>query len=177
VTPSRILKIYYALAFIVGAALTIPLAHFVHINEVGARGGAIMTLSWNILFVMLLPIIMDISERIYFKARFVQLEELAAQNPELAAVINERCKTLHIAGCRFAVISSAETEVFSYGLWRNNPRLVVPELLLEKEQPTGIPSVERELTKFSKTEPTLIFLAFAIVQVLLQQALIHLVKF
>lgn len=167
-TPSRILKTYYAVTFIVGALLTIPLAFLVHTTEVGSRGAAIMTLSWNILFVMLLPIIMDISERMYFKARFMQLEEIATNNPELAAVINEKCKTLHIAGCRFAVVDSPDTEVFSYGLWRNNPRLVVPELMLSKEGQSAIPSVEKELMRFSKTEPTLIFFGFALAQVALQ---------
>lgn len=167
-TPSRILKIYYTIAFTIGALLTVPLAYLVHTTEVGARGAAIMILSWNVLFVMLLPIIMDISERMYFKARFLQLEDLATENPELAKVINERCKTLHIAGCRFAVIESSDTKVFSYGLWRNNPRLVVPQLLLSTDRQSAIPSVERELMRFSKKEPTLIFFAFALVQVGLQ---------
>ena len=170
-TPSRILKIYYAVTFAVGVLLTIPLSFLVQTAEVGGRGAAIMTLSWNILFVMLLPIIMDISERMYYKARFVQLEEVATNNPELAAMINERCKKLHIAGFRFAVIDSPDTEVFSYGLWRNNPRLVVPQLLLSTEQTTSIPSIEKELVRFSKTEPTLIFFGFAVVQVALQHLL------
>ncbi|HEY9680902.1 MAG TPA: hypothetical protein V6C86_04905 [Oculatellaceae cyanobacterium] len=170
-TPSRILKVYYAVTFAIGIIFTVPLAFLVQTTEVGARGAAIMTLSWNVLFVMLLPIIMDIGERMYYKARFVQLEEIAANNPELAAVIEDRCKSLHIAGCRFAVIDSVDTEVFSYGLWRNNPRLVVPELLLTNEQTNVIPSIEKELLRFSRTEPTLIFLGFAVAQIALQHML------
>jgi hypothetical protein len=171
VTPSRILKIYYTVTFTIGIILTVPLAFLVQTTEVGGRGAAIMTLSWNVLFVMLLPIIMDIGERMYYKARFVQLEEIATNNPELAAVIKERCETLHIAGCRFAVIDSVDTEVFSYGLWRNNPRLVVPQLLLSNEQASVIPSIEKELVRFSKTEPTLIFMGFAVAQIALQHLL------
>jgi Zn-dependent protease with chaperone function len=148
-----------------GVLLTIPLAHWMNTLEVGVRGSAIMILTWNILFVMLLPMVMDYSERKYFKARFVQLEEIAASNPELAKIINERCKTLHIGSCRFAVIDSPQTEIFSYGVWGRNPRLVVPNsLLADAQEPQVIPSIERELTRFSRREPTIIFLGFAVLQ-------------
>lgn len=164
-TTSKILRNYYIATCAIGLLLTFPLAHFMNNLEVGVRGSAIMILCWNVLFVMLLPMVMDYSERRYAKARFLQLEEIAASNPELAKIINERCKTLHIGGCRFAVIDSAQTEIFSYGVWGRNPRLVVPNTLLEAgQEPEVIPSIERELTKFSRREPTIIFLAFAALQ-------------
>jgi hypothetical protein len=177
VTPSRILKIYYGVTFAVGLVLSLPMAHWVTTQEVGVRGGILMTVSWNILFVMLLPMIMDWAEHHYFKARFLQIEEIASKNPELAAVIKEQCTRLHIAGCRFAVVESGPNELFSYGVWGRNPRLVVSESQLSQaEQTKMIPSIEAELQKFRKTEPTKVFIAFAVVQLLVQYAFMAVLK-
>jgi hypothetical protein len=174
VRPSRILKIYYAVTLAVGIILTIPLAHWVQIQEVGVRGGIIMTLCWNVLFVMLLPMVMDWGERHYFKARFMQIEEIASSNPELAAVIKEQCQKLHIPGCRFAVVSSTNAELFSYGVWGRNPRLVVSESLLSPEEKSKIiPSIEAELNRFSRTEPTIVYVGFAFLQLAVQFLLLH----
>ncbi len=172
VTPSRILKLYYAATFAVGILLTIPLAYWVDIQEVGVRGSIIMTLCWNVLFVMLLPMVMDWGERHYFKARFMQIEEVAGTNPELASVIDAQCKKLHIFGCRFAVVNSANTELFSYGVWGRNPRLVISQSFLSAaEKAKIIPSIEAELHRFRRTEPTLVFFCFAAVQIIFQYLL------
>lgn len=132
--PSRILKVYYLSTCIAGLLFTIPVAHAVQMHDLGARGAAILTLCWNVLFIMVLPLVMDWAESRYFKARFVQLEEVAKDNPELAAVIAEQCKKLSIPGFRFAVVDTTSDELFSYGLWRSNPRLVLPGSFLKKSR-------------------------------------------
>ena len=176
--PSRLLKIYYVVTFIIGLALTILVAYVVKTSDdLGARGAPIMTLCWNCLFIMLLPLVLDWGERRYFKARFLELEEVAKTNPELAAFITEQCKKLSIPGFRFAVVDT-KTEPFSYGLWRHNPRLVVPDTLLVKEPESAedlkkvIPSIEAELTRFATQDHTFLFICYAIVQVILQQLII-----
>jgi Zn-dependent protease with chaperone function len=163
-----VLKIYYLVTFAIGTLLTVPLAQALQLHEIGARGAAIMTLCWNVLFIMILPLVMDWGERRYFKARFLQLEEVAQTNPELAAVISEHCKRLSIPGLRFAVVHTQTNELFSYGLWRHNPRVVVSDALLSAEpNPAAIPSVEAELSRFANQDHTFVFLLFTILQVIL----------
>jgi len=166
--PSQVLKFYYVITFTLGTLLTVPLANLVHTGDVGPRGAALMALCWNALFVMILPLVMDWGERRYFKARFIALEEVAQTNPELANVISEQCKKLSIPGLRFAVVDSASTEMFSYGLWRHNPRLVVNDTFLSSDTKTMvIPSVEAELSRFATQDHTFVFLLFTIMQVML----------
>jgi Zn-dependent protease with chaperone function len=173
VRPSRILKLYYLVTFVIGVFMTVPVAQLVQSHELGGRGAAIMILCWNTLFVMLLPMVLDWGERRYFKARFLQIEEVAKTNPELAAVISEQCQKLALPGLRFAIIDSASDELFSYGLWRTNPRLVITGDLLREERRTSIiPSVEAELARFATQDHTLVFILFAIVQVIFQQLII-----
>ncbi len=57
--PVQVLKAYYLATFVLGTLLTIPVAHLVQIQEVGARGASLMTLCWNVLFIMVLPLVMD----------------------------------------------------------------------------------------------------------------------
>jgi Zn-dependent protease with chaperone function len=171
--PSRILKVYYLATLIAGLLFTFPVAQMVQQHELGARGAAILTLCWNVLFIMVLPLVMDWAESRYFKARFMQLEEVAKDNPELAAVITEQCKKLSIPGFRFAVIDTNSEELFSYGLWRSNPRVVLPVSFLTADQKSRtIPSIEAELTRFASQDHTFVFLLFTVVQVMLQHLLI-----
>lgn len=170
--PSRMLKLYYAVTFVTGLALTVPVAYWVKIGEIGARGSALLTLCWNVLFVMLLPLILDWAERRYYKARFLQIEELAKTNPELATVISEQCKKLSIPGLRFAIVDNAD-ELFSYGLWRSNPRIVVPGKMMTDDQISRIiPSVEAELSRFANQDHTLVFLLFTVIQCIVMQLII-----
>ena len=119
---------------------------------------------------------MDWGERRYFKARFMALEEVAQTNPELANVISEQCKKLSIPGLRFAVVDSPTEELFSYGLWRHNPRLVVPGTFLSNDpKRIAIPSVEAELSRFASQDHTFVFLLFTVTQVLLVLSLAYLV--
>ncbi len=87
---------------------------------------------------MLLPMVLDWAERRYFKARFVALEDIAKTNPELALMIGEHCKKLSLPGLRLAVVDTTSDELFSYGLWRTNPRLIIPDALLtQSDKSTG----------------------------------------
>ena len=171
--PSRVLTVFYAATFVIGALITVPVSFAVSHHDIGARGAAIMTLSWNVLFTMILPLVLDWSERKYFKARFLELEEVASRNPELAAAITEQCERLSIQKLRLAVVDSSADEIFSYGLWGSNPRLVLPNALLSSEEKAVmLPSIEAELTRFRSQDNTIIFLMFTVVQILLQYHLL-----
>lgn len=170
--PSQVLNLYYLITFMIGATLTIFVARWVTVGEIGARGSAIVTLCWNVLFVMLLPLVLDWAERRYCKARFVELEEIAKSNPELALMISEHCKKLALPGLKLAVIDTASSELFSYGLWRSNPRLIIPNSLLNQERTEVLPSIEAELAKVAHQDHTLVFLIFTALQCIIQQLLI-----
>lgn len=112
---------------------------------------------------------MDWSERKYCKARFVQLEELAGTNPELKAVLDAQCEKLSLPGLRLALVESAGSEAFTYGLWRQNPRLVMPASWLSSpEQSNIIPSIEVELNRFANRDVSIVFLCFGALQIALQ---------
>lgn len=173
VRPSRVLTIYYAAAFLLGVLLTFCVALLVANDELGMRGAAVMTLTWNVFFVMILPLVLDWSERSHFKARFLQLEEVAATNPELAAALNEQCEKLAIRRLRLAVIDTPEEEVFSYGLWGDNPRLVISgEFFNSHEKERIVPSIEAELTRFRSQDHSIVFLLFTVFQIVMQQLVI-----
>lgn len=170
---SRILNIYYGVTFAIGLLLTIPLAYFVNIDEIGGKGAAVLILSWNALFVLLLPMVLDWAESRYLQARFLAVEEVAKTNPELATLISEQCEKLSIPGLRFAIVETASEELFTYGLWRSNPRLVVPgSVLANFEKSKLLPSVEAELNRFASQDHTLLFILFAVVQVIVQNIIV-----
>jgi hypothetical protein len=147
------------------------MVQLIQTHDLGVKGAAITTLTWNVLFVMLLPMVMDWCESYYFKARFMKLEEIANTNPELANVISKQCEDLSIPGVRFAVVDNAPEDLFSYGLWRMNPRLVISGKLLDKRV-SLVPSIEAELSRFATQDHTFVFVLFAIVQIIMQQLLI-----
>jgi Zn-dependent protease with chaperone function len=166
--PAKVLRLYYTASFIAGIILAFLLAHWVAAGEIGARGAAVMTACLNVLLIMLLPLVLDFSERSYFKARFLMLEELAQTYPELAQILRDQCTKLKIANLKLAIVHSSSQELFSYGLWRNNPRLVVPDSLIAIDQVSRmIPSIEAELFRFSIQDRTVLFVIFAAVQELL----------
>lgn len=174
-TPSRILRAYYLATFLLGVALTLLVTHFVAVKELGTRGAGGLILCWNVLFIMLLPLILDWAERRYLKARFMALEEVAKSNPELAEVLRSQCQKFSIPGLKLAVIDTKSDELFSYGLWGSNPRLMVPGYLLNKGNETKvIPSIEAELARITRRDHTVIFLMFAAVQVTLYAILLSL---
>ena len=174
IRPSKVLRIYYLTTFIIGLGLTVPVAHCVRTDDVGARGAALLILSWNVLFVMILPLILDWAESRYFKARFLALEEVAKDNPELAAMLKAQCDKLSLPNLKLAVVDNSDGELFSYGLWRNNPRLIVSTEVLTKHsmQRDIAPSIEAELTRFASQDHTLIFLMFAGFQLMAQNMLL-----
>ncbi len=161
-TPSKVLNSYYIATFLLGAVFTVPVAQWVAEKEVGLRGALGLILCWNVLFIMLLPLVLDWLEKRYLKARFLQLEEIAESNPELAVALNQQCKKLSIPGLKLAVTDCNSKELFSYGLWGANARLMVPEDLLEADCKTEImPSIEAELTRFTRRNHTVVYLIFA----------------
>lgn len=167
--PSRVLAIYYVASFTTGLLLTVLTAYLLTINELGARGAALMTLCWNVLFVLILPLVLDWSERKHFKARFIKLEEVAASNPELAAALSDQCEKLSLPKLRLAVVDAPGEEVFGYGLWGSNPRLVVTGAVLnEHEQAHVLPSIEAVLTGVKTQDHTMVFVLFSVFQIVLQ---------
>ena len=161
-TPSKILNSYYLVTFAIGAVFTLPVAQWVFEKEIGLRGALGLILCWNVLFIMLLPLVLDWLEKRYLKARFVAIEEIAETNPELANAIRNQCEKLSIPGLKLAIIDSTSNELFSYGLWGSNARLMVPGKLLEGEVETEIlPSIETELNRFTRRNHTVVYLIFA----------------
>lgn len=172
-SPSRVLKLYYGTTFLIGLVLQIFLVHWISTKEIGIRSAAIITLSLNVLFIMLLPLVLDWAEMRYFKARFLGLEEIAQTNPSLAASLEEQCKRLSIPKLRLAIVESASEELFSYGLWRINPRLVLSQsILAQEDQIRMLPSIEAELARFASQDRTLVFLMFTVIQEIVQIVLL-----
>lgn len=177
--PSTTLRIYCAASFVLGLGASVPLVMLIPSKELSLNSTAILTLCLNALLVMLLPLVLDWSERKYFKARFVQLEELAQTNPRLKAALDEQCRKLSLPGLRLATVEMAFSEAFTYGLFSDNPRLVVPASWLQAAEPdtTIMPSIEVELTRFAKRDVSLLFGLFWIIEVgvqfLLLKTLIH----
>jgi hypothetical protein len=153
-------------------ALTILTAFLQARGELGARGGAIVTLCWNVLFILILPLVLDWSESKHCKARFLKLEEVAASNPELAAVLSEQCAKHSLSKLCLAVVDTPSEEVFSYGLAGSNPRLVVSGTFFnEHERSRMVPSIEAELARVKGQGQTVIFLLFTVLQVALQHVI------
>jgi hypothetical protein len=116
--------------------------------------------------------LLDWSEQKYLKARFLELEDIAKENPELKAYLDNQCAKLHVESIKLAVVDSTVDEPFSYGLWRYNPRLIVPKSALSAAEVTkAIPSIEVELSKFARQGVTLTYFTFTIVQTILLYAL------
>lgn len=171
------LTVYYAATFILGVVFSLGVSVLMLQHEVGFRGGALMTLCWNVLFVLILPLVLDWGEHKHCNARFVQLEEVAASNPELAAILSEQCKKLSMEKLRLAVVESPSEDVFGYGLWGSNPRLVVSgSFLNSREKALILPSVEAELARVKSQDHAMLFFIFTIVQVLLQHLLLVLLR-
>lgn len=174
---SKVLRNYYVVTFVLGIVLILPVAFALKINEVGIGGAFAVVLCFNALCFLLLPLIMDWTERVYFKARFLALEELAQESPQLAKAVSEQCQQLSLASVKFAVVEVNQSEheqdkdiqisnqLSSYGLWRSNPRVVVPNRLLDPENAiNAAPSVLAELNRFSKNNSIPVFVSFAVMQ-------------
>ncbi|MCA9816414.1 MAG: hypothetical protein H6677_07425 [Candidatus Obscuribacterales bacterium] len=161
-SPSKILNSYYIATFMLGALFTLPTAHWVADKEIGLRGALGLILCWNVLFIMLLPLVLDFLERRLMKARFLQIEEIKESNPELALALDQQCQKLAIPGLKLAITDCHSKEVFSYGLWGANARLMVPSELLERDCKSEVlPSIEAELSKFTRRNHNVIYLIFA----------------
>ncbi len=168
--PSRVVRVYLAVSLIIGFIASVPLAMSQHSNELSADSTLMLTLCLNVLLLMLSPIVLDWSERKYFKARFVQLQELAEMNPELKTLLEAQCEKLSLAGLRLAAVETANTETSIYGLFRQNPRLVVPTSWLSSGVPANvIPTIEGQLNRFATRDFSFYFLGFAVLQIGLQQ--------
>ncbi|MBY0548913.1 MAG: hypothetical protein K2W95_16700 [Candidatus Obscuribacterales bacterium] len=170
--PNKILRIYLIASFVVGSLFSAAVAYMASVGEIETQAGAVLPLCWNVLFMLILPLVLDWSEQKYLKARFLEIEDLARENPELKAYLDKQCQRLHVETIKLAVVDSPVSEPFSYGLWRYNPRLIVPSSTLSAEDVTkAIPSIEVELSRFARQGVTLSFFTFTIVQTIVLYAL------
>lgn len=172
-TPNKILRIYLLASFAVGLLFSAAVAYMASTGEIETHAGAVLPLCWNVLFMLILPLVLDWGEQKYLKARFLEIEDLARENPELKAYLDKQCVQLHVETIKLAVVDSpAVGEPFSYGLWRYNPRLIVPSSALSADDVTkAIPSIEVELSRFARQGVTLSFFTFTIVQTIVLYAL------
>jgi hypothetical protein len=174
--PNKILRIYLGVSFAVGLLFSAAVAHMTQVGEIELHSGAVLPLCWNVFFMLILPLVLDWSEQKYLKARFLGLEEVAQGNPELKAYLDSQCEKLRVESIRVGVIDAPVEEPFSYGLWRYNPRLIVPKSILSSEETArAIPSIELELSKFARQNVTLSFFTFTIVQILAQYCLLKVI--
>lgn len=173
--PNKILRIYLGATLVAGLLFSVVVAYLAKTGEIETHAGAVLPLCWNTLFMLILPLVLDWSEQKYLKARFLELEELARDNPELKAYLDQQCEKLQVESIRLAVVDAPVDEPFSYGLWRYNPRLIVPRSALSAEETArAIPSIELELSRFARQSVTLTFVTFTVLQVLAQYLLQHL---
>lgn len=150
--------------------------YFLKAGEIELNAALILPVCWNVLFILILPLVLDWSERKYFKARFMYLEELTETNPELKIYLETQCQKHAVSELRLAVLDSSTVEPFSYGLWRYNPRLIVPNSVLLPEQAAKImPGIELELNRFAKQEVSFIFVIFTVLQIAIQQLVVRLI--
>lgn len=139
-------------------------------GDIGPNAALILPVCWNVLFMLILPLVLDWSEQKYLKARFLQIEEVAKDNPELKACLDQQCEKLSVSSIRLAVVDSSGEETFSYGFMRYNPRVIVSKEILSMEEKSKIiPSIENELNRFARQEVSLYFLAFLFAQLAIQQ--------
>lgn len=179
---SKVLRNYYIATFLLGIVMLLPMAVGLKTNDVGMKGAYAVILCFNVLCFLLLPLIMDWTERVYFKARFLALEEVAEKSPQLAKAVSEQCEQLSLNSVKFAVVEVAagdsehefaqDKQLSSYGLWRTNPRVVLTNRLLDPSNLNAAPSVLAELNRFSKNNSIPVFIAFAAIQ----SILLYLVK-
>jgi Zn-dependent protease with chaperone function len=174
--PSRIMRLYLTTTCVVGVLLTAATSVLLKNSIIELNAALILPLCWNVLFMLILPLVLDWSEQKYLKARFLQLEELAQDNPELKNYLEQQCEKMALAKIKVAVIDSPVEETFSYGLLRYNPRLIVSRSMLsDAEKAKAIPSIESELNKFAKQEISLYFIGFTVLQIIVQQLIFRLV--
>lgn len=177
-TPALVLPVYFLLSFIIGLGFSILMFYLVHRHELGRGGASIITLCWNVFFVMILPLVLDWAEQKHFKAQFQDIDEVAKNSPELAGIVVDLCKKLSLPKPKLAFISSAQPDVFCYGLWGHNPRLVFSGAangeLVSSDMDIGLLKalLEAELIRLSSQDHTMIFFLFAVLQILFQQLLI-----
>lgn len=170
--PSKILKTYLSLSCLLGILLTLLTSFLLRLGYIEFTAAFVLPACWNVLFLLVLPLVLDWSEQKYLKARFMQIEELAQENPELKTYLDMQCQKLSVSQIRLAVVESNGEETVSYGLFGSNPRLIVPKSLLSLEEKSKIiPSIESELNKFARHELSFYFLGFTIAQIFLQQVL------
>lgn len=173
--PSRILRAYLVASCLIGLLLTALTVTMLKQGEIGPGAAFILPVCWNVLFMLILPLVLDWSEQKYLNARFLQLEDLAQDNPELKAYLDQQCQRLSLSNIRLAVVETAAEEPFSYGLLRYNPRIILPSKLLSLEEKSKIiPSIEVALSRFARQEISLYFLAFVFMQLAAQQIVFRL---
>lgn len=155
---------------LVGFVLTAITVALLNRGEIGLSAALILPVSWNVLFMLILPLVLDWSEQKYLHARFLQLEEVAKDNPELKSYLEQQCRKLAVTSIKLAVVDTNGEETFSYGLMRYNPRVIVPSKMMSVEEKSRvIPSIDNELNRFARQEVSLYFLTFVFAQIAMQQ--------
>lgn len=174
--PSKVLRTYLFISCASGLLLALAAAFFLRKGDLELPAALILPLFWNVLLMLILPLVLDWSERKYFKARFICLEELAKTNPELKSYLETQCEKHAVSELRLALLDSSTVEPCSYGLWRYNPRLIVSQSILLPEQAAKImPGIEMELNKFARQEISFLFVVFTVIQIVIQQCIVRLI--
>jgi Zn-dependent protease with chaperone function len=173
--PNQLLSIYFTSAFFIGIGLSAMLAHLESTKAVGILGGAVLTTCWNVFFLMILPLVQDWAQHNYCRARFIPLEEVKTTNPQLANILQNLSKRFSLGNLKLAIADVKADAPLSYGLLGSNPRLIVPQQMLDNLTTTSEESLEDELYHLTQQDHTLMFFMFTALQIIVQQALVVLV--
>lgn len=175
--PAQVLKLYLLSTFLCGILLCLPVFALIKYGDIERDAGVLLIFCWNVLCLLIMPLVLDWSEQKYCKARFLAMEELAKENPELKTFLDTQCKKLAIETLRFAIADAGPSDILTYGLLKHNPRLIVPSSFLSDIDKTKtIPSIELSLNRFAKQRISLSFLGFAICQSIFLLGLSNLIR-
>ncbi|MBX9725390.1 MAG: hypothetical protein K2X81_28595 [Candidatus Obscuribacterales bacterium] len=173
--PSKILRVYLSSSCVIGLLFTALTVLLLKRAEIGMGAAFILPMCWNVLLMLVLPVVLDWSEQKYLNARFLQLEDVARDNPELKLYLDQQCQKRAVTNIKLAVVDSNGEETFSYGMMRYNPRVILPSSMLSTDDKSRvIPSIENELDRFARQEISLYFFAFTFIQIALQQIVFRL---
>ncbi len=126
-----------------------------------------LTLLLNALMFFGSPLIMDITQKWFYKTRWVSLGEIRRSSPEAARVIEQVCTEKKIQTPRLGIIDDQNPTAFTYGSLPNTARLVVSQGLFTYLDDDEVATVyAHELGHIVHWDFALMTLASTLVQVM-----------
>ncbi len=128
---SLVLASGVTITLLFGMVLALSLATVLIVNSpdpvVGLAIALPITLIFNIAAFFLSPYLMDLTQNLLYKTRWVSLAEIESHSPETARVIQKVCKQKNLKQPRLGIIDDQNPTAFTYGSFPNSARLVVSQ--------------------------------------------------